>query len=156
MPVSTVPPTGRSAPSRSITSVTRATVVVAGNNFDGSGNIASITITDPGSNYRRDDILTLEPTAVPRVDPTDLDQSPNLGMEYTNQAQVEANLAKRFFVAEADYDDFIANEYTAAAFGVNDAGDVNFIYQNTDPDNFSIQYFIVDEEGDDYNEKTCK
>ena len=127
----------------------KATVVVAGDNFDGSGNIASITITDPGSNYRRDDILTLAPNAVPRVDPADLDQSPNLGMEYTNQQQVEANLAKRFFVAEADYDDFIANEYTAAAFGVNDAGNVNFIYQNTDPDNFSIQYFIVDEEGDE-------
>ena len=32
---------------------------------------------------------------------------------------------------------------------MNDAGNVNFIYQNTDPDNFSIQYFIVDEEGDE-------
>ena len=127
----------------------KATVVVGTGNFDGSGNIESITVTDPGSNYRRDDILTLEPTAIPRVDPADLDQSPNLGMVYTNQAQVEANLSKRFFVAESDYDNFIANEYVAAAFGVNDGGNVNFIYQGTDPDNFSIQYFIVDEEGDE-------
>ena len=127
----------------------KATVVVGSGNFDGSGNIESIVISDPGSNYRRDDILTLEPSTIPRVDPSDLDQSPNLGMEFINQGLVESNLSKRFFLDASDYDNFIAAEYVQGGFGVNDNGNVNFLYQNTDPSDYSIQYFIVDSAGDE-------
>ena len=68
----------------------KATVVVNTSNFDGSGQIESITITSGGSGYTSDDILTINPNSVPKVDPSDLDVSIDPEMVYLNQTTVDA------------------------------------------------------------------
>lgn len=124
----------------------KATVVVSGENFDGSGNIESITVTDAGSNYRRDDLLTIEPTAVPKVDVTDLNQSPSLTIEQTNSSEVEAAAQKRFIVAESDYENLRDNILPEdGSFFDTDAGNT-FILLGHDDATFSFNYYPADVE----------
>ena len=135
--------------SRSDVVAAKASITVESTNFDDSGNIGNILITDAGANYEIDDILTIDPTAIPKVDAADLDTAPTLTMEYMNEAEVNSYLQKRFFVDEADYPGLIAAMPELGAFFQNDAGGTNLIYISKDDDNFAITYFVADTEGED-------
>ena len=135
--------------SRSDVVAAKASITVESTNFDNSGNIGEILITDAGANYEIDDILTIDPTAIPKVDVTDLDTAPTLTMEYLNETEVNSYLQKRFFVDEADYPALIAALPEAGAFFQSDAGGTNLIYISKDDLNFAVTYFVADADGED-------
>ena len=138
-----------SALSRSDVVAAKASVSVDTANFDNSGNIGNITITSAGANYKADDILTIDPSAIAKVDAADSDTSPTLSMVYLNQTEVESYAQKRFFVAEADYPTVVTALGTVGGFFQNDAGGTNLIYISKDDDNFAFTYFVADTEGED-------
>ena len=138
-----------SALSRSDVVAAKASVSVDTANFDNSGNIGNITITSAGANYKADDILTIDPSAIAKVDAADSDTSPTLSMVYLNQTEVESYAQKRFFVAEADYPTVVTALGRVGGFFQNDAGGTNLIYISKDDDNFAFTYFVADTEGED-------
>ena len=93
--------------------------------------------------------MTIDPTAIPKVDAADLDTAPTLTMEYMNEAEVNSYLQKRFFVDEADYPGLIAAMPEAGAFFQSDAGGTNLIYISKDDLNFAVTYFVADADGED-------
>ena len=79
----------------------RATVTVSNDNFDGSGQITSIVITDGGSGYNSDDILTV--SGLDKTDPTDLNVSIDPTMNFLNSDIIDQYGTLFFVVDAADY-----------------------------------------------------
>jgi len=82
----------------------KATVTVNTTNFDNSGQIESIVVTDAGSGYNSDDILTINPASILKPDPSDLDISIDPDMVLLNQDVIDAYLTGYFQVNTADVD----------------------------------------------------
>ena len=118
----------------------KATVTVSNDNFDGSGQITSIVVTNGGSGYNTDDILTVNPNSVPKMDPTDLNVSIDPTMEYLNEDVVNSYAQNYFVVDENDY-----IEYTtwlgAPGSLFYDTQGFEYVYVNEDPFNSRFQYY---------------
>lgn len=116
----------------------RATVTVSDDNFDGSGQITSIVITDGGSGYNTDDILTV--SGMDKADPTDLNVSIDPTMVYINEEIVDQYGVLYFVVDAADYAGVEAALPSTGEVFVDSEG-YEYIYVAADPDNNRFQYF---------------
>lgn len=115
----------------------KATVVVNSANFDNSGQIESVTITNGGSGYTSDDILTINPNDILKTDPANLNVSIDPEMVYLNQSVVDAYKAYYFTV-----DDFAAAVSFLPSPGnlfYDDAGN-EFLLSNIDTNEQKFQY----------------
>lgn len=101
----------------------KATVTVSNTNFDGSGQITSIVITDAGSGYLPDDILTIKPNSVPKTQPQDIDV--NASLVYLNEDSVNGFTQYYFTVLPANY---AAMEAALGAVGDTFTDDNNQTY----------------------------
>lgn len=116
----------------------KATVTVSDDNFDGSGQITSIVITDGGSGYNSDDILTV--SGMDKTDPTDLNVSIDPTMNFLNSDIID-QYGTLFFVVDAA--DYAAMEAALPAPGevfVDSLG-YEYVYIAADPENNRFQYF---------------
>ena len=79
----------------------KATVTVSDDNFDGSGQVTSIVVTDGGSEYNTDDILTIN--GIDKIDPTTLNTSIDPTMTLLNGEIIDQYTITFFKVDQADY-----------------------------------------------------
>jgi hypothetical protein len=122
----------------------KATIVVEASNFDGSGNISSIVITDAGSNYTADDILTINPNEIPKIDPSDLDIDVDADAVLINGNTVTLFQQRKFSVSSAAYPALVANVLpNLGEVFQNDAETVDIIYLDTNPDEYTVTYGLI-------------
>lgn len=123
----------------------RATVTVNTDNFDGSGNVFSIEVTDAGAGYTSDDILTISPNDIPKIDPTDLNLDIEAESVLQNENVVNLFQQRKFSVSESDYDNLINNVLPELGdVFQNDAETVDIIYLDTNAEEFSVTYALID------------
>ena len=121
----------------------KATIVVNPDNWDGSGQISSIQITDGGSGYTRDDILTINPSAIVKVDPSTSSVNSDVDIQYTNQSIVESYLQKKFTVDASDWTtitNYLDNTIGLGQPFQDDSGTKEFYYLGKDDSTYKITY----------------
>ena len=117
----------------------RATVTVNTTNFDGSGQIESIVITDGGSGYTSDDILTVNPSSIAKADPTLFDTDIDPTMVQLNASEISLYEIGFFQVDSADKAAVIA--FVGAVNDIFiDSNGVEHIYLGEDTDNDWFEY----------------
>ena len=79
-------------------------IIVPSTNFDGSGSISSIEIIDGGKGYSVDDIVTVNPTDVPKIDPSasNVTISPPPTAHYQNEDIAESFAIYKFTLGSPD------------------------------------------------------
>ena len=129
--------------SRDVTSA-KARIVVESSNWDGSGNISSIEITDAGSGYLKDDILTIDEADIPKITPANSSVVSDLNATLTNASELNTYLQKKFTVGPNDW-----SSLTTWLDGIgigqpfdNDAGDKTFYYLSYDSATFTVNYAL--------------
>lgn len=117
----------------------KATVVVNQNNFDNSGQIESIVITDGGSDYTSDDILTINPSNIAKVDPTIFDTDIDPTAVQLNADEIALYDVRYFQVDSADEATLLAFIGTAGEIFVDDGG-IEYVYNGQDTTNNWFTY----------------
>ena len=117
----------------------KATVTVNDNNFDGSGQIESIVITSGGSGYNTDDILTINPDAIAKADPTQFDTDVDATMVQLNQDIIDSYEQFYFVVDPADYQATLTFLGDSGDIFLDDDG-IEYIYVEADEDNSRFRY----------------
>ncbi len=128
--------------SRSDVTGAKGTIVIESSNWDGSGNISSIEITDAGSGYKKDDILTIDDADIPKITAADSNVIADLTATLTNSSDIANYLQKKFTVGPNDW-----SSLTTWLDGIGvgqpfstDAGDKTFYYLQYDNETFTVTY----------------
>ena len=116
----------------------KATVTVSDDNFDGSGQVTSIVVTDGGSEYNTDDILTIN--GIDKIDPTTLNTSIDPTMTLLNGEIIDQYTITFFKVDQADYPTVEAAMPNIGEVFVDSEG-YEYVYVASDPANYRFQYF---------------
>ena len=126
----------------------KATITVPSTNFDGSGNISSIEITDAGSGYLIDDVLTIDPSAVDKITAvtSSVDIDPTLVLQNGDEREVFQQ--RKFSVASGDYATLMAALPAPGQILDTDAGDKSIYYLIEDAPNYTITYALFPESDD--------
>ena len=112
---------------------------------DGSGNISSIEIVDAGTGYSADDILTINPNDVPRIDPSASNVTIDPTVDYLNESTVMSFAQRKFKVASADWTNLVDNVLptNAGQSFQNDAGTVTLYYVSKDDATNTVEYVLL-------------
>ncbi|AOV58590.1 structural protein [Synechococcus phage S-CAM3] len=117
----------------------KATVTVGSGNFDGSGQVESIVITEGGSGYNTDDVLTISPNDIAKIDPSIFDTDVTATMVQLNGDVIDSYEQSYFVVDPADYADTLTFLGSPGDIFLDDDG-IEYVFVEADQDNNRFRY----------------